>query len=165
MFWVLCWKIQTPTPGTQISSCSPTQKKLQTNQPKIQIFISSKICDWAVTLGQNSFYISQGAQLQNCALNYNGIKWFPVWHVQKKKEVAARCKYCFETLIPPDKSCVEELSYTEFWYIFFWWLCEVSPCRRVWKLCTYFSWRMYCFLPAWTLTLLNWVEIAVHSLG
>lgn len=82
----------------------------------------------------------------------------------KKKKVAARCKYCFETLIPGDKSCVEESSYRVLMYFFLVVLWNFSMQKRVWKFCAYFSWRMCHFLSIWILTFLNWVEIAVNSL-
>lgn len=36
-----------------------------------------------------------------------------------EKKKSARCKYCFEALIPPDKSCVEESSYGVLMHFFF----------------------------------------------
>lgn len=38
--------------------------------------------------------------------------------MQKTPKVAARCKHCFETLIPPDTSCVEEPLYRVLMHFF-----------------------------------------------
>lgn len=117
MFWVLWWKIQTPTPGTQTNSCSPTQKKPQTNQPKIQTFIPVRSVIGVLHWDKTPFTSAEELNYKTTSWSIMALNDF-LCCMSKKKKVSARYKYCFETLIPPDKSCVEESSY-RVWMLFF----------------------------------------------
>lgn len=120
VFWVLCWKIQTPTPGSPTKPIPAPQHK---RSPKLTNLKSRPL--FPVRSGIGLLQWDKNPFTSAEELDYNTAPWsimalndFLCGMCGEKKK-SARCKYCFEALIPPDKSCVEESSYGVLMHFFF----------------------------------------------